>query len=438
MIRTRRWESLALAALLVAALGVFFQSQLLVSLAVIPVTFVAYGALTREPPLSVDVERELSPASPIPGDDVTVVLTVTNTGESTIGDLRVIDGVPADIGVIEGSPRGGMLLRPGTSEAIEYTVTARRGTHEFEPVTLLAYTASGTTARRSEVTVETTLECQRPIEELSLGDQTSSLIGPIPTKEAGSGVEFYAVREYHPSDARNQIDWRRFARTGELTSVEYRKDRAASVALLVDARPVSARSAATPSEPPAIEYSAYAAELYYHALAAESHRVGIGVYPFDVTALGIGAGPQHEIEARTLFEEHEAFDVEQSSESWLSASTDGGGLSSRAALLGPAVDDAPATNEAVTTLLSALPAYTQFIVFSPLLDDEMGGVVNTVRAHGHDVMVVSPDVTAPAGVGGRVAAHKRQIRIRTLRESNVEVVDWNPEEPLSSVLRRVL
>lgn len=434
MIRTRRWESLALAALLLAALGVFFRSQLLISLAVIPVTFVAYGAVSREPALSVDVDRELSPERPIPGDTVSVELTVTNTGETTIPDLRVVDGVPADIGVSDGSPRGGMLLRPGRSHTIAYTVSARRGVHEFEPVTLLAYTASGTTVRREEVAVATSLECRRPIEELRLGDETSTLIGPIPTEDSGSGIEFYAVREYQPSDARNRIDWRRFARSGELTTVEYRKDRAASVELLVDTRPISARSAAAPSEPPAIEYSAYAAELCYHALAENGHRVGVGIYPSDVTALRIGAGSRHETEARTLFEEHEAFDAEHASEH--SATNDGGWRSKRKSLR-PEVNDTQEKDEAVTTLLSELPGYAQCIVFSPLLDDRMNGVVNALGAHGHETMVVSPDITASGSVGGRIAAHKRQIRIRSLREANVRVVDWDPKEALSTVLRRV-
>lgn len=437
MIRTRRWDSLALAALLLAGLGVIFRSVMMVSFATIPIVFVAYGAWLREPPLTVDLERTLSPEQPIPGDDVTVELTVTNTGDATISDLRVIDGVPSKLGISEGSPRAGLFLKPDTSETLTYTVTARRGEHAFEPVTLITYTASGTVARRESRPIETAMKCRRPIEEFPLGDATSLLVGRKPTDSGGSGVEFYSQREYRPSDARSRIDWRRFAKSGDLSTVEYRQDRAASVHLLIDSRPIAFRSTA-PEQPPAIEYSVYGAELCFNALVDENHRVGVGYFPADVTALDIGAGSQHRIEARSLFDDHSAL-IPPSEESQPNTSHPVPATQNHRREV-PELDVQPSLKTKGTTekLLSKLPGYSEVIMFTPLLDDEPADVVDTFRAHGYETIIVSPDVTGGESVGDRLMAHHRQIRIRALRERNITVVDWNVDDRLSTVLGRVI
>lgn len=438
MKRTRRWDSLSLAALGLAGFGVIFQSGMLLSFAAIPITFVAYGALVREPSLDVDLERTVTPERPMPGASVTVELTVTNTGDRTVSDLRVIDGVPADLGVTEGSPRAGLFLRPGGNETIEYTVTARRGDHAFEPVTLISYTASGTAVRREQHDVESTLECRRPVEELPLGEQSSMLIGALPTGEGGTGVEFHSLRKYRSSDPRNRIDWRRFAKTDDLMTVEYREDRTASIHLLVDVRPEAFRAAAD-SEPSAVEYSTYAAELCFRSLRAENHRVGFGYYPDDVSAVSLDGDRLPEASFRSLFEDHPSLRPPRPSQYSRHQGPSLGGEDGATMEL-PTFDVTPdeAADDTLGGLRGDLPSYAQLIVFTPLIDDAVGRLVTSIRAYGHRVMVVSPDVTNRESAGGQLQGHQRQVRIRSLRERNVAVIDWDPAEPLSAVLGRAL
>ena len=426
---------------MLAALGVIFRSVMVMSFATIPIVFLAYSVLIREPAFSVEFDRTLSPERPFPGDDVSVELTVTNTGDRTISDLRILDGVPSGLGVAEGTPRSGMLLTPGDSGTLEYTVTARRGSHQFHPVTHIAYNSSGTVVRYEHRELATVLECRRPVEELPLEDAASLLVGREPTDSGGSGVEFYSLREYRPSDERKRIDWRRFAMSGELKTVEYRQHRATSIKLLVDSRQVAFQSVA-PEQPPAIEYSIYGAELCFNALLETKHRVGIGFYPTDVTALSIGSGQQHEIEARTLFDNHEALDPLSGPESPGNTASSPGRLlseSHRDSLL-PELPIEPTLkqNGPIEELLSELPGYARIIIFTPLLDTEPCEVVNTLQANGFESLVISPNVTDRKSSGGRLSAYHRQIRIRVLRERDVTVVDWNVDDPLSTVLKGMI
>lgn len=435
--RTHRWDSLLLAVLWLAALGVFFRSKLLLSLTAVPITFVAYGAIAREPPTSVTFERTLEPESPLPGQDVTVTLSVTNTGGQTVSDLRVIDGLPSELGVATGSARTGFLVRPGATESLEYAVTARRGEHEFRPVQLVAYTASGSVAYRESRAVETTLECRRPVDELPIGDRTSLLAGRLATDTGGSGVEFHSLRDYRTSDARSRIDWRRFAKSGDLSTVVYRQHRSASVHLLLDTRPAAFRSA-HPRDPTAVEYAAYAAELCFHALLADNHRVGIGLYPTAPTELAIGAGSQHEIDARRILTAHDRLEPPAAA-----SESQPGGVAMTATGIDPDLPslDGPvpaADGESVRELRGALPADAQILGFAPLLDEGFEGVLNALEAHGHPVRLISPDVTCTDTPGEGLAAHHRQFRIRRLRERSVPVIDWQPDEPLSSALGPVV
>ena len=56
------------------------------------------------------------------------------------------------------------------------------------------------------------------------------------TDIGGSGVAFQATREYRPGDPRSRIDWNRLAKTGDLSTVDLREERAAAVVILAARR----------------------------------------------------------------------------------------------------------------------------------------------------------------------------------------------------------
>lgn len=404
---TRRWAELASAALLAAGLGAAIGQSVVFLAAVVPVVLLAYGRLGETPTVDLAVDRALDPEHPRPGERVDVTVTVRNDGDSTLPDLRVVDGVPDALGVVEGSPRMGTVLRPGNEASFTYTVVAKRGQHAFEHLTAYASGANGTQVREKSVPVETELRCEVPIDDLPLSGGTTRTVGRVTADAGGSGVEFHTTREYQPSDPMNRVDWRRLARTGELSTVDFREDRAATVQLLVDARP-PARQRAEEGEPNAVEYAAYAAERTFNTLLSGGNRVGIGILPDDVNALVPGAGETHRSRGRRLFAEHEQFE----------RARDGAA---------PDTDE----NGVPDDLLARLPASAQVVWFSPLLDDASVELVRRMAAAGHSVTVVSPSLSRTDTIGGELATRHREERQRQLREARVPVVDWDPKRPLA-------
>jgi len=93
-----------------------------------PLVFVVYGALsTPASPERLRLTRSLSKESPLPGDRVRVTLTVENAGDSALPDVRVADGVPDGLRVVDGQTEGAFAVPSGESTTLEYTVVADRG-----------------------------------------------------------------------------------------------------------------------------------------------------------------------------------------------------------------------------------------------------------------------------------------------------------------------
>ncbi len=132
--RRVRWRGALAATVALTVAGIVDGNPVLLLGAVVPLVFVAYGSLSRvRVPADLVATRSVTPTPAPPGQPVTVTLEVTNGSDRTITDLRIADGVPASIAVLEGTPRAGATLEPGDSHTVEYVVVARHGEYDFEP-----------------------------------------------------------------------------------------------------------------------------------------------------------------------------------------------------------------------------------------------------------------------------------------------------------------
>ncbi|MFB6195803.1 MAG: DUF58 domain-containing protein [Haloplanus sp.] len=432
--RVHRYRGLTAAAIGLVAVGVGTGTPALLLAGVVPLAFVVQGALSSLRPLDdrIRVEREIRPETPLPGQPVEVTLRVTNAGDAAIPDLRVHDGVPAELAVSEGDPRAGAALRSGETLTARYTLTANRGAYEFRPVRLRARNVTGTAVAETTRAADGAdgFECRVAAEDVPLHRQTSAFSGSLATDTGGVGVEFHATREYRAGDPVNRINWRRYAKTGDLSTVEYREQRATQVAVLIDGRE-SAHVAAAPSLPTGATLCAYAATLAVDVLGDEGHHVGVG-------ALGC----ESPITGRRP--------------AWVPPGADGFAAHvaavCNAAATGPDGDDAVTTTPAVADgggrsrgdvhaetdrLLAQVPAAAQVLFCTPVLDDEVVRVAESIRTRGHELTVLSPSVTA-SSVGGRVLALERGVRLDRLRRLGVTVIDWDRDERLPTALARAL
>lgn len=274
---TERWTGLDGLVLVAAAAGVFTRESSLLLAAGLGVVVLGYVRVAAIPEVSLRIERDLSDATPDPDDEVEVTLRVTNEGSSTLFDLRVVDGVPPALGVVDGSARLGTALRPGATTTATYTVTAVRGEHSWDETVVVVRDPSGAVESRETVDAETTLRCEPELAataDLPLRGLTSKYAGRVETDVPGSGLEFASIREYRHGDPIRRIDWNRRARTGELATVEFREERAASVVLVVDTRS-EAHVAPDDEGETAAERSVDAASVAFSALTRQIGRAHV-------------------------------------------------------------------------------------------------------------------------------------------------------------------
>lgn len=407
---TRRWRGIVAVTLLAGGVGLVVDRPSLVLVSVVGVAFAAYPRLSPAPSPTPDLEldRRVSDRTPDPGETVEVTVTVRNAGDELLPDVRLVDGVPPALTVTEGSPRHGAPLRPGGECSFSYAVETEEGKHGFEPATVVVRDLSGEHEVETTAAAETEIDCtvvsgSPPTRDLTLADA-----GELLTDTGGAGTEFFQTREYRRGDSMSQIDWNRFARAGELTTVEYREERSAAVVLVVDARSSAYRGAAT--EPHAVVRSVAAAQQLVGALLDRRNRVGVAALGRERCWLSPSAGSDHRSRATRLLATHPAFAAS------------------------PPGDDGPALDAQLDHLRRRLDPGSQVTLLTPLCDDEAVTAAETLEAHGHDVTVVSPDATDEGTPGRRLATIERANRLASLRSRGIPVVDWSADDGFAVAL----
>jgi uncharacterized repeat protein (TIGR01451 family) len=437
---TGHWRGVDAVVFLGVGLGVLSGRPAAFLAGAIGVGYVAYARSGAFSPseVSLAVDRTVETGRPDPGEAVTVTLSLTNEGDRPLVDLRVVDGVPEGLAVTDGSPRLGTALGPGETVDLTYDLTARRGVHEFGPCVVLARDLAGATEEKrlypgggsrdndaedgpddggdgDETRTMTTLTCVPPLRVLSepvpLRDRATRYVGRVETDTGGEGLEFHATREYRRGDSLRRIDWNRKARTGDLTTVEFREERTATVLLLVDTR-TTAYVSPEPTAPHAVDRSVAAVRGLFASLTAAGDQVGVAALGSDRCVLAPGAGADHRVRARELLGTHPAFS--------------------------PVPPDAETGTGTTRTadLRRRLPADTQVFFLTPLCEDDAPRVAHRLDEHGFPVTVLSPDPTADRTAGHRLARVARRLRVSRLRARGVPVVDWAADEPVAAALAR--
>lgn len=464
---TGRWRGVVALSLFAGAVGLLAQRPSLLLLASLGVGYAVYPRLLPAPPdPTLGVERTVTDTDPADGEHVAVSLTVRNEGDRWLPDLRIVDGVPPLLPVVEGTPRRATALGPGEETTLEYAIEAKEGKHRFEATTVLARDLGGATERRTTLHEPTVVDCGVAVPTPAVRDLTRHRTGQRVTDDGGSGLEFHGMREYQAGDPMKRVDWRRLASGGELTTVEFREERAAAVVLCVDLGEQLATGGPVDSGAShAVARSVAAADRLAVALTAANHEVGLATLGPAVCGLPLGVGQAHLTRLRHLLDTHEAFGPatangpsppaepgrdgrEADGHTATASATAGGPTATVTDPAGgePAVSDggqAAAADGAdrsrsLAELRERLDGTTQVALLSPLADDDVVDAVRRLEVAGHSVTVVSPDTTTEDTVGNRLVACERATRIQTLRRLGVPVVDWASGQHLGNALSRTM
>jgi len=431
---TDHWTGVGAVAFILSGVGVVLREPGLVLSGIVGVVFAGYAGTAaplrvRDPESgesTLSIRRRLDDAPPDPGDEVTVTVEIRNESTGILPDVRIVDGVPPELEVTDGSPRHGAVLRPGQSVTYSYAVTATRGEHDWQPAQVTVADPSGAVERETIVDTSTTLACSLPAlssDQLPLRGLTTQYTGRVDTNVGGSGVEFFSTREYRSSDPLSRIDWRRHAKTGELGTLEYREERAATVMLVLDTRKAAYR-APKPGDYHAVERSVDAANRIFAALLETGDRVGVTTFgpSADECWLSPGTGDEHRAHGRALLNSHPA----------LSPLPPEDGLYETF----HADRREELKEQRITHLHHRLSSETQVFLFSPCCDDYIPEVARQLDAYGHFVTVLSPDPTTDDTPLHELAQMERDDRLDALRQKGIRVIDWNTSETFAAALAR--
>jgi len=392
--------------------GVLFREPVLVLVAVVGVGLLAYRQFSAVPEPALAVDRSIGETEPEPDDVVAVETTVRNVGDATLPDCRFVDRLPAELPVVDGSPRIATALSPGDACTIRYTVRAERGAHEFEGVDAIVRDVAGTAEHEYWLRSRDELACSptvKPLNTTLLRSMTTPYAGRLPTDRPGEGLEFHATREYRPGDSLRRIDWNQYASTGDLATLQFRTERAASVVVLVDVRD-SSYVRADSDDDHAADRCVEAAGRLFVSLLDLDHRAGLATLGPDYW-LPPGGGTDHR---------HRGIEA-IGTEPALSPSASGGTHPVRLRL---------------RWLRRRLPDTAQVVLCSPLLDWSSQTAVQVLESYGHSVTVVSPDPTGDGTTGARISHLERQNRIGGIHRLGVPVVDWSVDESLDVAVAR--
>jgi len=372
------------------------------------ILYLGAGLLYRPAELQLKVFRELSVERISEKQPVQIKLTITNEGEQ-LEAVLLKDLLPASLTLLDGETELLTPLPAGATAQLSYTVTGTRGPHRIAGVQATASDTFGLFQQQMIVNVPSNVMILPEVIRLKRAEirpkQTRVYSGPIPTRQGGSGVEFFGVREYQPGDPLRWVNSRASARHSESLFInEFQQERVADVGLILDAREQSDVLAGTDS---LFEYGIRATASLADVFLNVGNRVGLFIYgrALDWTFSGYGKVQRERI-LRAL----------------ASAKLGGGQVFERL--------------EHLPTRL--FPARSQLVFISPLLSQDTPELIR-LCAYGYRLLVVSPDPisfeqqtlpqTEDVELGTRIARLEREVLLNQLRHAGVQVMDWPVDTP---------
>ena len=407
--------SLAAYALILFGLATLRGDFLALSLPLLMYLLSSYFTAPQE--IDLKIERTLSADRVSVDRPVVVTIKVTNQG-SSIEELCLVDRVSPALVVHEGSLKQVLYLGKGKSFVWTYTIYGPRGQFPFHVIEFAVnefFGIAGNTGTLNTSGELYVLPTVLPLKKFPIRTRrTRVYAGAIPARTGGHGVEFFGVREYQAGDSPRLINWRVSARhTFNMYSNEYEQERVADVGVVLDGR---AKTNVFGRNHSIFEYSIQASAAMADALLSQGNRVGLLNYGryFQWTIPGYG-----KIQRERILQALAAAQI--------------GGSAVFSGL------------EHLPTRL--FPAHSQLILVSPLNEDDYPVLVQ-LRAHGYQVLIVSPDPVSfevrflspdhSIELAGRLVRMERTLLLRKLQRAGIQVLDWDVSQPFDQVVKQRL
>ena len=387
-------------------------------LMIVGLTFISFLAINGwvEGHSDLEIKRDVSAVNVYKGDDINVVLTVTNKSYRRTQQLEVFDNVPHEMKMRKGINLMRMNLGPGQTATIRYTVRCPlRGHYTIGPTSITyrntfnLFVSETSVGDRSDITVFPQV---RDVEEaLIRSDVPKMYTGATTLKTPGQGMEFYALREYFPGDSFRSINWKAFARTGELMVNEKTRDAVTDVFIILDTRDV-ARIGTVLKNP--LEMGTVAAASIANYFIKRRDSVSLVTYGERMDFLPPETGDKQHYKV----------------------------LSQLAAVESKGSMPLQAVTNALSPRISR--GSPVFIISSLEGDGTTLSAIRNLSGKGHEVIVLSPSsidlerlVSRIPRMAYEVLKLERQNRLTAISGYGAKVIDWTPSVELSQALLQI-
>jgi len=352
-------------------------------------------------------------------------ITIRNaSGQAVL--LRLVEPVQPGLEPLEwpdlerdrGVLSGWLVLGAGEERAFRYAFAAPRGRYRWQAIRVIAADPFGLFASELMLPALAELEVQPragKYRTLSLPPcATLHSPGTLPARLAGSGTDFWGVREYYPGDPLRRIDWHLAARhPGRFFTREFEQEEVADTGIILDAR---CKADIRLGNESLFEHSVRAAGSLAETLLSQGHRVSLLVFG-DALA--------------TVFPGYSRVQLQRIRHCLANAKV---GLTDSRVTLG-------------YLPLGMFSTRALMVIFSSLAPGDRV-LFGRLRARGNQVVLVCPDAVAFAtpGVGPEMADRlalrasraERRLELRKVAAEHVCVVDWSVDRPLAPLLQDAL
>ncbi len=385
--------------------------------------FLAYlgVGILQAPPLDkvhLSVERGLE--QKLTNDTATVEtrLNIKNLSTEMVC-LSIHETIQAGMKILEGNVDKVVALQPGEPTELRYTFTATRGNYAWKIIKTVVSDPLGLIGNELLLPASGMIQIRPQIKKFkSLHFRPNSTLhapGSIPARFGGSGTDFFGVREYHSGDSLRWLDWRLTARhPRKFFTKEFEQEEIADIGLILDAREGSnVKIGGESLFESSVGATTSLAEMFLH----QGHRVSLLVFGGKILSCFPGYGKQQL----------------QRIMSCLSGAQSGSG-------------DKPSVHPDFLPIW-IFPNHSFLITISAITSDERS-FFQRLRASGYQALLISPDPVSfaypvPAQdkadrLAIRATRLERRIRLTTISQLHIPVIDWQVNKPLYPLVRNAL
>lgn len=386
-------------------------------LLLIAIPFLVYlivGILQAPGDLSLTANRVIDKASVIAEEPFETRIVVRNQGSGLV-NLSLDDTLFPSMTILEGKVNNRLTLSAGESVELNYIYKAGRGVYSWESIRACASDPFGLFQIERDITAGGEI-IVRPmpihIHSTSLKPRsTLHAAGPIAARLAGSGTDFWGIREYRTGDSLRRLNWRLTARhPRKLFTNEYEREEIADFGIVLDARRITSDDA---MEEAIFEHAVSAAASLSENFLKRGNRVALLIYGESVTTLFPGYGKK---QLNSI--------LQNLARARLGANIPLGYLEYFPVRL--------------------FPSRSQIVMISPVGASDLETYAG-LRAFGYDVLLISPDPVdytarrlSMVGIDAlavRAARIERVTLLKRLLKMGIEVIDWQVTNPLDAILQ---